>query len=131
MLHRSDTAALESVALFSAVPRRELRRLARYTETLILGFDVWLQLEGARVHEFFVVLEGDVAVTVDGDPVGYLLPGQWSDGAPILTGGPSPVGLVTATRARILSLGEREFVACLDTVPGLARRLLTASVRAA
>jgi CRP-like cAMP-binding protein len=131
MPHRWLTDELEAAPLFAAMPKRELRRMARSIETLILGPGVCLQSEGERVHEFFVVSRGEVAVTAGGGCVGYLLPGQWSDAAGLLHGGLSPVGLETATAARVLSLGEREFVACLDTVPGLARRLLVASLAAA
>jgi CRP-like cAMP-binding protein len=128
MTRRSTADELQATPLFSALPKRELRRMARSVETLILPAGRWLQAEGQRVHEFFVVSKGEVAVTSGARTTGYLLPGQWSDGVALLHAGVAHYGLATATPARVLSLGEREFVACLDTVPGLARRLLTAPV---
>jgi len=128
--HRSTADELQATPLFSALPKRQLQRMAKSVETLILPAGHWLQAEGQRVHEFFVVSDGQVAVTSGARTIGYLLPGQWSDGAALLHAAVARHGLATATSARVLSLGEREFVACLDTVPGLARRLLTASVAA-
>lgn len=131
MLHRWLTDELEAMALFAAMPRRELRRMAKSIETLILAPGVSLQAEGERVREFFIVSKGSVAVTAGERTLGYMLPGQWSDASGLLHRGSSPVSLMTATPVRILSLGQREFIACLDTVPGLARRLLAASLRPA
>jgi CRP-like cAMP-binding protein len=131
MTRWSTADELQATPLFSALPKRELRRMARSVETLILPAGRWLQAEGERVREFLVVSQGHVAVTAGARTIGYLLPGQWSDGSTLLHAGSARYGLATATPARVLSFGEREFVACLDTVPGLARRLLMASVVAA
>jgi CRP-like cAMP-binding protein len=124
MAHDDWLNHLAQVPLFAECSRKQLQAVAAATTELDVEAGKVLVREGEPGHEAFVIVEGSatvsrrdqhVAVLGAGDVVGELAP---------LTGGVRTATVVADTRMQVLVIGQREFGALLDEVPGLAVRVL-------
>lgn len=69
--------ALQRVPLLSALTKRELQTLAQTMEERTFAPGRQVVIQGRRGVGFFIILEGTAAVTVGGDVVRMLGPGDW------------------------------------------------------
>lgn len=120
-----EAERLAQVPLFAACSPAQLRLLAsNVTEHRFTAGAVLMQ-EGRRGHEFFVLLDGEVEVTVDGYEVATIRAGGFV-GEMALLDEPSRSATVTArTDVHVLVCTQQEFAACLDIAPHVARELLS------
>ncbi|HEX2849550.1 MAG TPA: cyclic nucleotide-binding domain-containing protein [Acidimicrobiales bacterium] len=129
MARRDYTEYLARVPLFSALTARELREVAKHSEhTQVAAGDV-LTEEGTIGHEFYVVLEGRASVTRDGREINTLGPGDFFGELSLLDRAPRNATITATTPLDVVILGQREFNAALDTMPGLAHKLLVGLAR--
>ena len=75
--HDTKVDALAKAPLFSALSRQELGALAKATEDLEVAEGKALTREGDLGREFFVIVEGDVSVTQDGNEIRRLGAGDF------------------------------------------------------
>ena len=76
MAHLADD--LKSVPLFSGLSQRQLKRLARGFREREVKAGTALMREGDKSGvSFFVIAEGNATVSVDGNKVGHLGPGDY------------------------------------------------------
>lgn len=115
---------LRRSSLFSAASDRDLRRVARSAEIVVLPADHQVTRQGQRIEEFLIVMSGQVAITTDSKLVRMAGPGTWLGALPLMRRSRSHVAVVSLTPVRLLCLGPREFWAFADAVPGFAARLL-------
>src|SRR3954468_4709666 len=88
--------ALKRVPLLSDVSGRDLERLARgLTERTFPAGTVIVQ-QGKSGAGFWILLEGNASVEIDGDQKNPLGPGDWLRGAAAMDAGPASA-TVTAT----------------------------------
>ena len=120
---------LSQVALFSACTDKELARLARHAEIVDFQAGDVLMTEGETGHEFFVIIDGEVAVTSGGETVAKLGPGTYVGEQALLDPGPRTATVTALNDIQAVLLSSREFYAAIDDVPGLARKLLTGMAR--
>ena len=116
---------LANVPLFSALSKRDLQRVAKASDEISIAAGRVLVEQGRTGHEFFLILEGEAVVRRNNRKVATLGPGQYFGELAILDRGPRSASVVANTDMRVLVLGQREFVGVLDSIPGMASKLLT------
>ncbi len=120
---------LGKVRLFSACTNKELAHIGRAADevTVAAGRDV--VKEGATGHEFFMILNGEARVSRGGTEVATLKEGDYFGELALLDRAPRDATVTAATPMHLLVLGQREFSAVLDEVPGLAHKLMVGMAR--
>ncbi len=124
---RSSPAAdrLATVPLFSALSKNELKEVDQAADELDVETGREIVTQGRTGHEFFMILSGQATVKRDGKDVATLGPGQYFGELALLDRGPRNASVVADADMKLLVLGQREFAGLLDTVPGLAAKILT------
>jgi CRP-like cAMP-binding protein len=115
---------LATVPLFSALSKKDLQKIARASDEIEVEAGRVLVQEGTSGHEAFVILEGRATVERKGLTVADLGPGHYFGELALLDGGPRTATVIATTPLKVLVLGQREFSGVLDSVPGLAHKLL-------
>ena len=116
---------LANVPLFSALSKRDLQRVAKASDEVAIEAGRTLVEQGRTGHEFFLILDGEAVVRRNNRKVATLGPGEHFGELAILDRGPRSASVVANTDMRVLVLGQREFVGVLDSIPGMASKLLT------
>ena len=116
---------LAEVPLFSACSRKELQIVARQTERLHAEPGRVLVREGAAGAEFFVIISGTAVVSRHGQAVATLGPGDYFGDLALLDRAPRNATVTARTAMELAVLGQREFAAMIDEVPGFAHKLLS------
>jgi CRP-like cAMP-binding protein len=124
--HDARIDRLAEVSLFRACSHSELRELARITTELEAPAGAVLCREGATGTDCFVIVEGDVTVTIAGEEVGTIGPGGFFGEMALLDGGPRVATVTALTDLRLLVLSRQEFASLLTNVPSVCRRMLAA-----
>jgi hypothetical protein len=118
--HASNSApSLESVPLFSGVPKDELVSLLTSVEPVRVAAGGTAVREGEAGDSLYLVVQGTLSVTTAGDgasvEVGRLGPGDFFGEVSLLTEKPRTATVTAVTDAELLRLGR-------DTVAELRRR---------
>lgn len=117
--------ALSTVKLFSACNKRELQSVARLCTPLTIEEGQVLTVEGTPGHECFVIAEGKATVSIGGQPVGVVGPGDCVGEMALLDGGPRTATVTAASTISAYVMSAREFRSLLDLSPAIARKLAT------
>jgi CRP-like cAMP-binding protein len=126
-LHRNAKAELlRRVPLFAGLSKRELEQLSAIADELDLGEGRTLIRQGDRGREFFVLVDGDAAVTQDGRTVRTLRGGDFFGEIALVTDVPRTSTVTAATAVRLLVLTKRDFQRLLREQPGIQRKVLEA-----
>jgi CRP-like cAMP-binding protein len=120
---------LAEVPLFSACSRKELGLVARRAEDVKVEAGKILVSEGATGTEFFVILDGTARIERRGRKVADVGPGGFFGDLALLDRAPRNATVVAQTPMELLVLGQREFAALIDEVPGFAHKLLAGLAR--
>lgn len=119
---RLDTLA--RLPLFSGCSRDELRSIARASfEQRAEPGEVVVE-EGEDGRECYVIVEGSVVVTRNGEEVALMTAGSAVGELALLDPGPRTATVVARTPVRMLVLGSVEFEYVVRDSPSLARHLL-------
>lgn len=129
---------LRHVALFSQCTDAELRMIESITTDLEVPAGKELCAEGHPGEEFFVLVDGEVRVTVDGKEIATVGAGGYVGELALLDAGPRLATVTTTRPTRVLVLSRREFNSLLFDSPsvtlqilhGLGRRLRESRVAA-
>lgn len=116
---------LANVPLFSSLNKRDLQRVAKASDELTIEAGKTLVDQGRTGHEFFLILEGSAVVRRNNRKVAELGAGQYFGELALLDRGPRSASVIANTDLRVLVLGQREFIGVLDSIPGMAHKLLT------
>jgi CRP/FNR family transcriptional regulator, cyclic AMP receptor protein len=117
---------LRRVPLFAGLGARELEEVGRLTDTVDLPAGRELTHEGGYGNEFFVIVDGSVDIERDGRRLTTLGPGDFLGEIALIDGGRRTATARTASTARILMLGHREFHSLLDRFPKIQLAVLQA-----
>ena len=120
---------LSEVAIFRALSRKELETLGKAADTVSVPAGTALVKEGETGQEFFVLLSGEVSVTVDGREVAVLKEGQWFGELAIIDPAPRDATVTTLTPSELLVIDARRFLPLLEQVPVLAHKILVGLAR--
>lgn len=131
MARRTDAFLdhLRAVPLFGALSGKDLRLVARRAEDIQVAAGKQLVSEGETGHEFFVILEGTAKVTRHGRKVTTIGPGAAFGELALLDRAPRNASVIAETDMELAVLGQREFAALIDEVPGFAHKLLAAMAK--
>ncbi len=120
---------LAEVPLFSACSRKELGLVAKRAEAVKVDAGKVLVSEGATGTEFFVIIDGKARVERRGRKVATVGPGGFFGDLALLDRAPRNATVLAETPMELLVLGQREFAALIDEVPGFAHKLLAGLAR--
>jgi CRP-like cAMP-binding protein len=124
MRHRNR---LKDVELFDGLANRELDAVDRLFTELVLPAGTDLIAEGGVGREFFVIADGEVAVTRAGKEVARLHPGDFVGEVSLLEEGPRNATVRALTDVRVLVQNRREFASLLDAIPAIRQRIAMAA----
>jgi len=125
--HDDKAAALGRAPLFQGLSRGELVQLAMATEDLEVDAGRVLAREGDIGQEFFVIVDGEVSVTKDGNEVRRLGPGDFFGEIALIWDSPRRTATVTAqTPLRFFVLTRQAFRGLVDHHPDIEAKVLEA-----
>ena len=114
---------LTGVPLFEPLSSDELAELANWFDVRTAPEGMSLAGEGDSGYSFYVILEGEVLVTVDGATVATLGPGDFFGEMAILGGGRRNATVTTTTPSRLLVMFGTDFRRLQQEHPEIAARL--------
>jgi CRP/FNR family transcriptional regulator, cyclic AMP receptor protein len=120
----ASTDHLAAVPLFSALTKRDLQQVLQASDEIEVEPGRELITEGRVGHEFFLILEGQAEVGRNGERIATLGPGDYFGELALLDHGPRSATVIAETDMKLVVLGQREFAGLVETVPGLAAKLL-------
>jgi CRP-like cAMP-binding protein len=125
----TKTEALKRSPLFEGLSRKQLAHIARLSDDLDVPAGTVLCEEGSRGQEFFVIIEGDAAVTRAGAHVATLRGGEFFGEIALLEPVKRTATVTAATSLRFFVISRQAFKSVLDTDPGIERKVLLALAR--
>lgn len=128
---------LRAVPLFAAMSKKELEQLLRQADHLRFPPRHEIVRAGSRGQEFWLVIEGQLAVRRGGETVATLSPGEYFGELAVIDGGTRDATVVTTSPVELMLIDSRHFWAALEAngtlmrkvIIGLARRLHEADER--
>ncbi|MEA3020646.1 MAG: family transcriptional regulator, cyclic receptor protein [Actinomycetota bacterium] len=120
---------LAEVPLFSACSRKDLQKIAKASDEVDVKAGRVLVDQGKTGHEFFLILDGNATVRQNNRKVASLTAGDYFGELALLSREPRDATVTADTDMKLLILGQREFTGLIDTVPGLAAKILSIMAR--
>ena len=125
--HDDKATALGRAPLFRNLSRAELVELAMATEDLEVEAGKVLAREGDIGQEFFVIVDGEVTVTKDGQEINRLGPDDFFGEIALIWDSPRRTATVTAaTPVRFFVLTRQAFRSLVDRHPDIEAKVLEA-----
>jgi CRP-like cAMP-binding protein len=125
--HDTKVDALAKAPLFAALSRQELGELAKATEDLEVDEGKVLTREGDLGREFFVIVDGDVSVTQDGNEIRRLGAGDFFGEIALIYDNARRTATVTAASPlRFFVLTRQSFRSLLEHQPGIEEKVMAA-----
>jgi CRP-like cAMP-binding protein len=123
--HDDKATALGRAPLFGSLSRAELVELAKRTEDMEFAEGKVLAREGDIGHEFFVIVDGEVAITKDGEEVRRLGSGEFFGEIALVWDSPRRTATVTSTSPiRFFVLTRQAFRGLIDKHPDIEQKVL-------
>lgn len=124
-LFSQDTKAdaLGRCPFFADLSRGELRELAKVTEDMEVEEGKSLTREGAAGSEFFVIVDGEVAVTKDGSEIRTMGGGDFFGEISLLEDRPRTATVTAKTPLRFFVLTRQNFRTLLAKQPELEEKV--------
>ncbi|HEX6399300.1 MAG TPA: MFS transporter, partial [Actinomycetota bacterium] len=107
---QEEIALLRGTRIFAPLPAAMLERLARNLVPVHVPTGAVVIHQGDHGDRFFVIVEGEVAVTADGHPVGALGRGGTFGEIALLRDVPRTATVTATTDVRLLALDRDEFL---------------------
>ena len=117
-------ALLRRTALFAGCTRAELSEVALSADEREAEAGETLTEEGRRGREFFVLVDGAVAVRRGGRKLAELGPGDWFGEIAILTHQPRTATVTATSPVRLLVISDSAFRRLVETRPRIALHVL-------
>jgi CRP-like cAMP-binding protein len=115
---------LQEVPLFANVSKRHVRRIAGLATEARFSAGSRIVRQGEPGNAFFVILDGEAAVTRPGRPAIVLGPGDSFGEMALLDGGPRSATVVAKSEVLCLRLVRAAFTKMLTSEPEIALALL-------
>jgi CRP/FNR family transcriptional regulator, cyclic AMP receptor protein len=117
---------LAGIALFAGARPKELEAVARLCTEVDVPSGRVLCREGETGQEFFVLESGSVTVSVGGQQVATLGPGDFFGELALMDAGPRSATVTADGDVRVLVVSRQEFMGLLEQDPVVAVRMLPA-----
>ncbi len=124
--HDTKANALGRCPFFAGLSRNELLEVAKVTEDLEVEEGKALTREGQSGSEFFVIVDGEVAVTKDGTEIRTLGPGDFFGEIALLEDTPRTATVIAKTPLRFFVLTRQAFRSLLAHQPELEEKVTKA-----
>ena len=121
-----ESVRLEAVGVFSGLSKKELVKLAHWTDEVSVSAGEALVIEGKFSHEFFVIEQGSAEVVQNGARVAELGPGEFFGEIGLLETDRRTASVVATTPMQLIVMFEREFRQMEREMPGVADRIRSA-----
>ena len=115
---------LKRVPLFAECSKAELAEVAISAVEREAPAGDRLTEEGARGREFFILVEGAVAVRRSGKKLGDLGAGDWFGEMAILRYKPRAATVTATSPVRVLVINDRDFRQIVEKTPRIALKVL-------
>ena len=109
--------------LMAGVSRRDRRQMLQLMHPTEVAGGTVLASEGKRGREFYVLTEGRVHVSVDGEAVGEIEPGDFFGEIALLGDGFRTATVVADDDVSVEIMNRREFAGVLDLWPQFANEV--------
>jgi CRP/FNR family transcriptional regulator, cyclic AMP receptor protein len=124
--HDTKVDSLRKAPLFADLSKDELQELAKVTEDLEVQPGKVLCREGELASEFFVIVDGDVEVTRDGQRLRTLGSGEFFGEIALLEEMPRTATVTAISPLRFFVLTRQSFWGMVNRSPEVERKLLRA-----
>ncbi len=118
-----DPSRLSSVPLFEGLSGREREQVAEWADEVDIPAGKHLLDEGRFAHEFFVILDGQVEVTKDGQHLVDLGAGDFFGEIALLETERRTATVVASTPVLAIVMHSRDFLAMKAELPQVAERV--------
>jgi CRP-like cAMP-binding protein len=126
----SDTATLlKKVPLFSDLDNRELEEIAGSMKQRTFSSGQEIAVEGESGVGFFVIEDGEAKVTVHGDEVRRLGPGDYFGELALISQGARTATVTADTDLKTYGMTFWDFRPLVEDTPGIAWKLLQGAVK--
>jgi CRP-like cAMP-binding protein len=125
----STTETLSQLALFADLQRPQVEALAHTFDEQVFPEGQRVLREGLSGSSFYVILDGEAAVLIDGEERSRLGRGEFFGEISALIGGPPSADVIAATLLRTLVIPANELEAFLLERPSVMLRMLQAEAR--
>jgi voltage-gated potassium channel len=115
---------VKRIPLFAECTKAELIEIAISADEREAREGDSLTVEGRRGREFFILVEGAVAVRRGGKLLAELGPGDWFGEIAILTYKPRTATVTATSPVRLLVLSDRAFRQVVESSPRIALKVL-------
>jgi CRP/FNR family transcriptional regulator, cyclic AMP receptor protein len=120
---------LRQVPLFSDLDQRELQDIASAMKSRTFSAGQEIAVEGQSGVGFFVIEGGQAKVTVGGDEVRTLGPGDYFGEVALITQGPRTATVTAASDLKTYGMTFWEFRPLVEDTPSLAWKMLQSAVK--
>lgn len=117
--------ALKRVPLFARCTVKELEFIASRTDEVTTAGGRTLIKQGAPADSFFVLLDGEVEVSVDGKKRATLKPGDFFGEISMLDRGVGTATIVTRTATRLMVMSHAQFRDAIKAKDSLLVKVLS------
>jgi CRP/FNR family cyclic AMP-dependent transcriptional regulator len=115
---------LKQVSLFSSCSNKDLEKIAKAGDQILMPAGQVIIEQGQSGHEAFVILSGSATVKRNGKKVATLGVGSMVGELSLLDHGPRTATVTCETDSELLVIAQRHFLAIIDEVPALGHKLL-------
>ena len=121
--------ALARLSLFADVPHPQLEALAHSFDEEVFGEGQRVMRQDVTGGSFYVILEGDAKVVIDGQERAHLTQGDFFGELSILTDEPPAADVIATTLLRCLIIPDNELKPFLLKQPSVMYRMLQVEAR--
>ncbi len=121
--------ALSHVPLFAGCTQKELEFIAGHTDEVSVPAGRELTRQGQHGHTFYVLLEGEAEVTVDGQPRNTMREGDFFGEISMLDQGEGTATIVTTAPCRLMVMSHGQFRDVVKSHDGILVKVLEAMAR--
>jgi CRP-like cAMP-binding protein len=114
---------LRSLPLFNILPEDDRAAIAEYVDQVDVPAGERLISEGDFAYEFFVVEHGQAEVTVEGERVGDLGPGDFFGELGLMLTGRRTASVTAVSAMTLVTMFEQNFRTIEQRYPDVAERL--------
>ena len=124
MAKKSHHEHLRKVPLFASLDASELDAVGVTATELDVPAGRTLMTEGERAHEMYVLIDGTVEVTQEGEHIADVGPGGFVGEMALLSHSNRNSTVTTKTDVTVIHIDGREFTTLLHRVPSISAKML-------
>ena len=118
-----DADRLRSLPLFNILPEDDRASIAEFVDEVDVPAGERLISEGDFAYEFFVVEHGQAEVTVDGEKVGEVGPGDFFGEIGLMLTGRRTASVTAVSPMKLVTMFDQNFRKVDQEYPEVARQL--------